>query len=110
GVPGTVAGMIEAHQRFGNLDINMLIEPAYRLAEGGFMIGVEEANRLNEFKNEFDRINNFDHAFKKSKWKKGDILIQKELANTLKLLMDNGLHDFYSGEIASKIVAEISKR
>ncbi len=110
GVPGTVAGMIEAHQRFGNLDINMLIEPAYRLAEGGFMIGVEEANRLNEFKNEFDRINNFDHAFKKSKWKKGDILIQKELANTLKLLMDNGLDDFYSGTIASKIVSEVSKR
>lgn len=110
GIPGTVAGMMEAHKKLGTLKMKDLIMPAYLLARNGFRIGPEEAERLNNFQADFNTHNAFSHAFKKSSWSAGDVLIQPRLANTFELLMDNGPEDFYHGKIAARIVEEFSGR
>lgn len=110
GVPGTVAGMLEAYKKFGSFNMKDLIMPAYLIALNGFAISVEEADRLNEFQKDFNANNTFGHPFKKNHWSQGDILIQKNLAKTLEILMHKGLEDFYTGEIAAIIVKEFSKR
>ncbi len=109
GVPGTVAGMVAAHERFGQLkDFPKLVEPALLLAQNGFRITKREAERLNEYREEFLKYNNPDIAFvKQAPWKEGDLLIQSDLANTLGHIYKNGKDGFYKGVVAAKIVAEM---
>ena len=62
------------------------------------------------YKNEFIKLNASPVAFVKDvSWKLGDTLIQKELANTLKRIRDNGQKGFYAGETARFIVEEMQK-
>lgn len=109
GVPGTVAGLFAAHQ-YAKLPMKTLIQPAIELAEKGFAITEAEANMLNATKNDFEKYNTVMPVFVKNiAWKKGDLLVQKDLANTLKLIRDKGLKGFYEGETAEKIVAEMHR-
>lgn len=109
GVPGTVAGMFKAFDRYSQLkDFKLLIEPAIQLAEKGFKITKKEAERLNEYKTAFLEHNDHPIPFiKDTEWKMGDLLVQKELAHTLRLIRDKGAAGFYKGETAQKIVAEM---
>lgn len=103
GVPGTVAGIFAALP-YAKLPIKTLIKPAIKLAKHGFAITQQEADRLNKYKNKFLQHNLYTPVFvKPNKWKKGDTLIQIELAHTLKLIRDSGLQGFYAGSIAQKI-------
>ncbi len=98
GIPGTVAGLEETHKELGNLPWSTLIEPSIRLAENGYKITRLEADRLNEFKEVFNRLNPPQMPFLSSeKWKEGDVLIQKELGATLRLIADKGSAGFYDG-------------
>ncbi len=107
GTPGTVAGLIAAHQKYGKLDFKKLLKPAIRYAEEGFPISGAEADRLNSFQAAFRKFNSQPNPFLKDAWKAGDVLIQKELAHTLRLIRDKGKAGFYEGETANDIVAEI---
>ncbi len=109
GVPGTVDGMFEVHKKHGQLkDFKQLIQPAIELAANGFLLTPLEIERLNRFKEQFQKHNNSDNAFvKETPWKEGDRLVQKELAHTLSLIRDKGRAGFYAGETADKIVAEM---
>lgn len=110
GVPGSVSGMFFTHQKFGKLPMNVLIQPAIDLAEKGFAITEKEANLLNATKEDFLKHNQFQTAFTKEiPWKQDDILIQKELANTLKLIQRNGEKAFYEGENAQLIIDEMKR-
>ncbi len=110
GVPGTVAGMVTAHERFGKLPFADLVAPAIQLAENGFFITEKEANNLNRLKPTFQKHNPHSTAFvKTAEWKANEPLIQKELAETLKLIRDKGFDGFYKGVTADKIVAEMKK-
>ncbi len=111
GVPGSIAGMYAAWKKYGRIkDWEKLLQPAIDFAENGFPISQTEANRLNKYKNDFLKYNPDNHTFIKSeKWKAGDILVQKDLANTLKLIAKNGPKAFYQGKIAHQIVEKIHK-
>ena len=107
GVPGTIAGLFAA-MKYAKLPFKTLIDPAINLAEKGFAITAHQAKDFNELKKEFIQLNTAPIAFvKKQLWKAGDTLVQKELANTLKRIRDNGAKDFYEGETAAMIVADL---
>jgi len=109
GVPGTVAGLFSMHQH-AKLLIKTLIQPAIDLAENGFAISAREANSLNAMRESFLKNSSTRSAFIKDvKWKEGDTLIQKELAETLKRIRDLGQKGFYEGKTAELIVAEMQK-
>lgn len=109
GVPGTVAGLF-ASMKYAKLPMNTLIQPAIDLAEKGFAITKSQAASFNNHKKEFLGLNNAPVAFVKDKpWKAGDLLVQKELAATLRRIRDDGQKGFYEGETARLIVAEMQK-
>jgi gamma-glutamyltranspeptidase/glutathione hydrolase len=109
GVPGTIAGMFAA-MKYAKLPFKNLIQPAIDLAEKGFVITESQAHSFNNTKDEFIKLNTTVPIFVKNiPWKKGDTLIQKDLANTLKRIRDNGAKGFYEGETARLIVEEMKK-
>lgn len=107
GVPGTIDGHFTAHKKYGKIAFNKLIEPAIKLADKGFAITRDEANRLNSTRSIFEKYNGQNALVKKDPWKEGDILIQPELAWTLKQIKAHGREGFYGGVVADKIVAEM---
>lgn len=109
GVPGSVDGMFKVHKKHGQLtDFKQLIQPAIDLAANGFLVTPLELERLNRFKEQFQKHNKSANAFiKDAPWIEGDRLVQKELAHTLSLIRDKGRAGFYEGETADKIVAEM---
>jgi len=107
GVPGTVAGLF-ACMKYAKLPFKKLIAPAIRLAEQGFAITDLQAINLNEQRNEFLTYNKQRVAFvKDSLWKAGDVLVQQDLANTLKRIRDNGQKGFYEGTTARLIADDM---
>ena len=110
GVPGSVSGMFYTHQKFGKLPMADLIQPAIDLAQKGFALTEREANLLNETREDFLKHNSHPTAFTKEiPWKKGDILVQKELAQTLKLIQKQGEKAFYEGKNAQLLVSEMKR-
>lgn len=111
GVPGTVAGMVELHKKYGKLKWAELVEPAYQLAAKGFKITKQQAIGLNNLQNKFKQYNPLGTVFIKDdgKWKEGDLLVQTELANTMRLIRDKGRAGFYEGEVANYIAEEMKR-
>ena len=108
GVPGTVAGLF-ASMKYARLPFSKLVQPAIDLAEKGFAITASQAEDFNELKKEFLQLNKSTISFVKDEaWKAGDILIQKDLANTLKRIRDLGAKGFYEGKTAELIVNEMT--
>ena len=109
GVPGTVSGIFKM-LKYARLPLQTLMDPAIEYAEIGFKITAAQADDLNELKNDFLKNNFNPVAFVKDDlWKAGDVLIQTELANTLKRIQQNGLTGFYEGPTAQYIVDEMKK-
>lgn len=109
GIPGSIAGFYATLEHC-NLPMNELIQPAIELAEQGFAITEQEANLLNTSREDFLKHNVNPTAFvKNEKWKAGDLLIQKELAETLKRIQKDGLKGFYEGKTADLIVEEMKR-
>lgn len=109
GVPGSVAGFF-ATLKHCKLPMEKLIQPAIDLADKGFAITEREANLLNSNREHFQKHNPSTIVFvKNNPWKSGDLLIQKELAETLKLIQKLGLKGFYKGKTAGLLVAEMKK-
>lgn len=109
GVPGSVDGMIELHRKLGSLPFEKLIQPAIDLAENGFVLTENEAKKLNDYQNDFLRANDSStYFFNEGKWQTGGKIILPELAQTLKLIRDQGRRGFYAGETAQAMLEEIS--
>ncbi len=109
GVPGTIAGLFKS-MKYAKLKFEELIDPAIILAEKGFVITAAEASNLNATRNSFLRYNHSIPVFVKDvAWKKGDTLVQIDLANTLKRIRDNKMKGFYGGTTAELIVEEMKK-
>lgn len=109
GVPGTVAGLF-ATMKYAKLPFATLIQPAIDLAENGFVLTESQARSFNSTKKEFEEVNTGKVVFvKETAWKAGDLLVQKDLAKTLRRIRDNGQKGFYEGETARLIVAEMKK-
>ncbi|MDB3976250.1 gamma-glutamyltransferase [Gammaproteobacteria bacterium] len=114
GVPGSVAGFHHALINYGTLSWEEILKPAIKLAEEGFEIPHDLANTLAS-KRYRARLSSNEAAAKvfykadKSLYIAGEVLIQKDLARTLKLLSELGPDAFYKGEIAELIVKEMQK-
>ena len=108
GVPGTVAGLWEVHNKFGSLPWEQLLEDAIFYAENGFYITpymgdvLFKYNEKMSFFPETKKI--FQSNFPDFKNKK---FIQKDLAETLKIISSKGRNGFYEGEIAEKIADDM---
>ena len=116
GTPGTVRGLAFAHARYGTLPWKRLVEPAVRLATGGFVIDADLAKALNDALAkagafpEFRRVYGppaADGGAPRTAWRAGDRLVQPDLAQTLRLIADGGEAAFYTGEIAAATVATV---
>jgi len=114
GVPGSVAGFHHALMNYGTLSWEEVLKPAIRLAEEGFEIPHDLANTLAS-KRYRARLSSNEAAAKvfykedKSLYKAGEILVQNDLANTLRQLSEFGPDAFYKGEIAKLIVKEMER-
>lgn len=110
GVPGSVAGMEEAHKRYGSLKWNELLKPAIQLASKGFAITERQAREFNAYQEKFKTFNpNGAAIIREEEWKAGDLFIQQDLAQTLTRIAENGRDGFYKGKTAELIVAEMKK-
>ena len=110
GVPGTVDGMWQSFQKFSKLkNWKVLVQPAIDLAEHGYTVTAQQAEEFRKLKDDFIRINSGETVFTSQEWKEGDKMKQKDLANTLKHIRDNGRDGFYKGIVAQQIVAEMKK-
>jgi gamma-glutamyltranspeptidase/glutathione hydrolase len=108
GVPGSVDGMVEAHNKYGKLKWADLVQPAIDLARNGFKITKKLASALNYGSTHFIKLNpGKSYLLKEGGWKEGDLLVQQDLAKTLELIRDKGRAGFYSGLVADQIVAEM---
>ncbi|QPH38562.1 gamma-glutamyltransferase [Pedobacter endophyticus] len=111
GVPGSVDGMVEAHKKYGKLSWAEVLQPAINLAQNGFKITQRQAGELNGLHRKLMEFNPNGTAFVnlESTWKADDLLIQKELANTLRLIKEKGRAGFYEGAVADSIVGEMKR-
>ena len=110
GVPGTVAGFWEIHQKFGSLDWELLLEDAIYYAENGFKITPYMGDMLTKYEEKLSYFEPTKKIFmKNSPDFTGSTLIQKDLAKTLKIIAKNGKDGFYKGVVAKKIASQMQK-
>lgn len=109
GVPGTVAGIVEAYQKFGSLPFNDLVQPAIDLANKGVVVTKKQAGRIARYKKYFYQVNNMKIPLD-SVWQVGDTIKYPELANTLTLIRDYGKNGFYKGKTANILVKTLQEK
>lgn len=112
GVPGSVKGMSAMLDKYGTKTLSELLEPAIMLAEKGFMVTQRQQETMQEVQSDFAKFESSSKYFLKENgevYKDGDILIQKDLAKTLRILQKEGESAFYQGEIAKAMVSDIQK-
>lgn len=109
GVPGTVAGMEYALKKWGTMPLSKVLEPAIKLADKGFIVSDVLAQTLKEEKSTLGKWAASKAIFFKNgePLKSGDLLVQKDLAKSLRLIAKQGAKAFYQGEIATKIAKEM---
>src|SRR5712692_7976460 len=110
-VPGTVAGLALALKTYGTLKLADVMAPAIRLAENGFPVSEKLAREFAEEKPGLERFPLSRKIFlgDGQMLKAGATLRQPELAATLKRIAKNGAADFYRGETARLLVADMAK-
>ena len=105
GVPGTVMGLWEAHKRFGKLKWSELLTPAIGYARTGFKVADQQYQYRQDAIALFNGKTNFGDYF--GTMKPGQTFKQPELAKTLERIADKGPDDFYKGETAKLLVAQM---
>ena len=104
-IPGTVAGLLEAHANFGKLELNQILDPVIKLANEGIRVtydlhkAIESTPRLS-----FDQESKNIYFKDNLPIKENSILKLNDLANTISLISKNGRDGFYKGVTAKKIV------
>ena len=111
GVPGSVAGMLEAHRRFGRLPLSTLIEPAIRLARDGFILDSMRSARIRGDSVKLAQFPASARIFLPEGRVPGpgERLVQRDLARTLAAIRDQGPDGFYTGWVADSLVAEMRR-
>lgn len=112
GVPGAVAGMVEAHRKYGRLPLAQLVEPAIRLARDGFVMDTVRSRSIDGYRallytypasRRYFLPDNGQAPAIGSVWK------QEDLSKTLTAIRDHGAEGFYKGWVADSIVAEMDR-
>jgi gamma-glutamyltranspeptidase/glutathione hydrolase len=111
GVPGTVAGLILAHRKYGSgkLTLAQLIAPAIALAQNGFTVDDDLADSLPRAMRRMGRYPSSRAIFMKDgkPLGRGDTLVQRDLAKSLERIASRGTEGFYDGETAARLVAAV---
>ena len=110
-VPGTVAGLIKAHEEHGNLSLQEVIEPSIDLASKGFRVTYDLFQALN-----FGKVSLLEDTTSKTKFYDSgqntlptdSLFIQPDLAKTLRLISTKGKDGFYKGKTA-ELISQASK-
>ena len=112
GVPGTVAGLALALEEYGTLSLAEALAPAIRLAEEGFAVPPRFVKGLQDTR---ERFASWDASMAKffkedgSAYEAGETFRQPDLAATLRRIAEQGAREFYEGETARLIVAEMER-
>ncbi len=112
GVPGTVAGLAFALEKYGTISLKEAMTPAIKLAEEGFIVTPHFSDGLKEKEKMLKKWESSARVFYKSDgsfYKPGDLFVQKDLAATLRRIADEGAKEFYEGKTARLLVAEMVK-
>jgi gamma-glutamyltranspeptidase / glutathione hydrolase len=110
-VPGAVAGLLEAHERFGRLTREQVTAPAIRIAEEGFAVGPLLARTIAADSIKLTRYPDAQRIF----WPDhrplapGERLVQPELAATLRRIAAAGRDGFHDGPVAEEIVRVVNE-
>ena len=111
GVPGSVAGLVEAHRRYGRLPLAAVVQPAIDLARDGFLV---DEYRSESIRDDSTRLAGFPASRASflpggAPPPPGTTLRQPDLARTLEAIRDHGADGFYRGPVADLIVAEMAR-
>ncbi|HET8864901.1 MAG TPA: gamma-glutamyltransferase [Gracilimonas sp.] len=112
GVPGTVDGMIKAIERYGRMPLDMVIQPAIKLAREGYHLSYTQAEDLNNHQDTFKKYQasaKYFTADDNTLFEEGDLFVQTDLANTLERIARFGREGFYSGPVADAIINEMER-
>jgi gamma-glutamyltranspeptidase/glutathione hydrolase len=108
GVPGSVAGMVALHEKFGTLPWDVLVRPSIYLADEGFELSEKAARMFNRYQADFARLNRHQPiVVRDQKWRAGERLAFPDLAQTLSRIAKFGHDGFYAGETARLLVDEM---
>lgn len=109
GVPGTVAGIIAVHEKFGSLPLAEIMAPVIALAEKGVIVTKNQEKRLASQRDKFIEVNGDSTKFA-TEYKVNDTIRYPTLANTFRSIAKNGRDGFYKGEVAQKLAAFIQEK
>ncbi len=112
GVPGSVAGLNYALQKYGSLPLTTILKPAIKLAQKGFPVSYHFHRDLVRLAPEFKKFPATAKVFLKKDglpYQENEKFVQKDLAKTLKLIAAKGTSAFYTGKIARLIVQEMEQ-
>jgi len=110
-VPGSVAGLLLALEKYGRLDRRAVLEPAIRLAEVGFPVSDVLADSLRRAATRLGRFSESKRVFLREGryFEEVEILVQKDLGATLRRIAEQGAGGFYEGPVA-RLIAEEMRR
>jgi gamma-glutamyltranspeptidase/glutathione hydrolase len=109
GVPGTIAGIFAAHEKFGTLPIKDLMQPVIELAQRGFAVTEKQHIKLEHYDSIMRVVNGKDILFTKT-IKAKDTIKNLNLAETLKRIAHNGKDEFYKGETAKQLISFLNDK
>lgn len=107
-VPGSVAGLLYALEKYGTMNRQSVMKYAIDFAENGFRVSDRLARSINGYQDDFKKFPGSKKIFGK-KFREGDLLIQQDLSKTLKKIAEKGVEGFYKGEVADLIVEEMER-
>jgi gamma-glutamyltranspeptidase/glutathione hydrolase len=112
GVPGTVDGLLAVLERYGTMDRADVIRPAETLANRGFKLPRDIASDLERLALQFEQYPGSKKVFfapDGTPHRAGDVLVQKDLGETLKAIRVAGRRGFYEDRTADLVVAEMER-
>ncbi|PIP76643.1 MAG: gamma-glutamyltransferase [Ignavibacteria bacterium CG22_combo_CG10-13_8_21_14_all_37_15] len=109
GIPGSVAGLLSALEKYGTMKIADVLQPAINLAEDGFPLSFSNAKSLEKTLKDFEKFTSSLKVFSKNgtAYQEGDIFKQPDLAKTLVEIKNLGKNGFYKGKIAELLLSQM---
>ncbi|OYZ20078.1 MAG: gamma-glutamyltransferase [Bdellovibrio sp. 28-41-41] len=112
GVPGLVKGLWEIHKKYGKIKWADVMAPSIKMADEGFFVYPDLEKALKDRQDVLAKFPDSKKIFIKedgTTYKVGDVLVQSDLANTLRAIAKNGEKEFYQGETAKKMLSFLKK-
>jgi len=111
GVPGTVRGLAYALQKYGTISLAKALAPAIELAENGFVVTEDLHDSLEHYRSQFALSPVARNVFYQpdgTPWPVGGLLVQKDLAKSLRAIAEKGADEFYEGDLAKLIAKDMA--